>query len=184
MAGKITLKFCERASEKLKNLINESYIEGEEGLIDWSNPTVTRADSNDKPLQQLCDEHEIVIATDDSCESNKGLPIGTIRVEKSGTIGMLAVNKNYRQHGLGRKLINFAENYVKHDLKLSILRIELVYPKNEKNIFKVFLKKWYLSLGFVIVDERDCYEHPVYGEVFRKLLMTEAVFLSMEKNIH
>jgi predicted GNAT family N-acyltransferase len=47
-----------------------------------------------------------VLATD-----KNGLPVGTARINREGRIGRMAVLKNYRRQGIGRKMIPALMNY-------------------------------------------------------------------------
>jgi predicted GNAT family N-acyltransferase len=47
-----------------------------------------------------------VLATD-----KNGLPVGTARINRKGRIGRMAVLKNYRRQGIGRKMIQMLIDY-------------------------------------------------------------------------
>ena len=47
-----------------------------------------------------------VLATD-----KNGLPVGTARINREGRIGRMAVLKNYRRQGIGRKMIQALMDY-------------------------------------------------------------------------
>ncbi len=81
--------------------------------------------------------------------------------DDSVELNNLSVLPEYRHHGIGKKLINYAVNYSKNTLGVNKIKIGIV----EEN---TILKEWYKSLGFVHTGTRE-FEHLPFTVEFMEL---------------
>ncbi len=69
------------------------------------------------------------------------------RDEQTCEFGMLTADPNFRSIGIGRELVEFAENWGR-DTGFKQMRLELLTPRVGKNKSKEFLKVWYSRIGY------------------------------------
>jgi GNAT superfamily N-acetyltransferase len=129
--------------ERLTGLINAVYAIAEDGL--W----VSGAQRTSAPqLTQLIEAGELAVATLD------GELAGAVRVHAlsgdTGEFGMLAAVPELRGRGVGRALIDFAEDRSR-DRGLRTMRLELLVPLNWRHPSKEYLDRWYRRLGYRVV---------------------------------
>jgi ribosomal protein S18 acetylase RimI-like enzyme len=89
-------------------------------------------------------------------------PIGSVRVHKVSSsvadIGVLAVHRDARSLGLGRRLVSHAEAVAVAD-GAKVVRLELLFPMPpQTNEFKNHLRGWYESLGYKTVGKASIIE--------------------------
>lgn len=85
--------------------------------------------------------------------------IGCMRIQilpggdnKTGELGMFAVDPAYRGGGLGRDMVAFAESHCRSALGLETMRLELLVPRGHvEHAFKKRLQAWYERMGYVMV---------------------------------
>jgi ribosomal protein S18 acetylase RimI-like enzyme len=154
------------------DLINEVYRAGGEGL--WSG-VADRTTAEE--VSGLVRAGEIVVA-------RSGAEIvGTVRVQRldptTGELGFLAASSARQGSGIGRRLVEFAEQQARDD-GCTTMQLELLVPKEWTHPVKAFLNDWYLRLGYRVVRidvlEKD-YPHLV------PLLATPCDFLIYHKDL-
>ncbi|KAG5968898.1 hypothetical protein E4U58_001696 [Claviceps cyperi] len=67
-----------------------------------------------------------------------------------GNFGMLAVDPKYRGQGLGRAMIDFAENFCR-DKGCTAMQMELLVTTNFEHVVKSRMQEWYQRLGYRVV---------------------------------
>jgi GNAT superfamily N-acetyltransferase len=80
--------------------------------------------------------------------------------ELTAEFGMLVADPNYRGIGIGSELVKAAESWALNQNR-SVMRLEVLSPKNWEHPHKEFLKKWYTRIGYVL-DSVEPFEksHP------------------------
>lgn len=71
----------------------------------------------------------------------RGVAIGTARMSLEGNIGRMAVNKQYRQFGIGSSMLRFLISYARDNLDVSVLFLNSqlhAIPFYEKYHFKCY----------------------------------------------
>ena len=129
--------------QNLCDLINEAYREGEKGLWQVSYQRITINE-----LLHIIGKNELIVA------SINGNFVGAVKVKirddkYTGEFGMLCVNKEYRNAGLGGKLIDRVEEWALEN-HLTQLRLEILSPIVWQHPVKEFLKKWYQKKGYAL----------------------------------
>ncbi|KAI0158576.1 hypothetical protein BJ166DRAFT_498636 [Pestalotiopsis sp. NC0098] len=89
--------------------------------------------------------------------------IGCMRIQilpggenKTGELGMFAVDPAYRGGGLGRDMVAFAESHCRSALGLETMRLELLVPRGDvEHAFKKRLQAWYERMGYAMVQLGD-----------------------------
>lgn len=125
----------------IRDLVNDAFGYGEEGM--WKGET-TRTSVEE--LREKIKAEQLVIA-----EQGKFI-IGIILVHKTEDIdvaefSMLAVHSEFMQRGVGRQLVEYAENWAVSK-EMTTMRLELLAPADWQQASKEFLTKWYLRLGY------------------------------------
>ncbi|KAG6017778.1 hypothetical protein E4U54_003383 [Claviceps lovelessii] len=81
-------------------------------------------------------------------------PVGCLFVKQIsaqlGNFGMLAVESQYRGRGLGRAMIDFAENHCR-EKGCTAMQMELLVPTSFAHAVKLRMQDWYQRLGYRIV---------------------------------
>jgi GNAT superfamily N-acetyltransferase len=120
--------------ERLTELINAVYVVAQR----TSAPQLTR----------LIEAGEIAVATLD------GELAGAVRVhalaDDAAEFGMLAAVPELRGRGVGRALIDFAEDRSR-DRGLRAMRLELLVPLHWRHPSKEYLDRWYRRIGYRVV---------------------------------
>jgi GNAT superfamily N-acetyltransferase len=140
--------------ERITDLINVVYEAAEKGL--WQNGF--RRTTPDE-LASLVAAGQIATAT------REGEPVGAIHVEDleddAAIFGMLAADIEHRSIGVGRALVDFAEQESARN-GLTTMRLELLVPIGWDHPSKEFLKRWYGRRGYEVVrtgSMEDLYPH-------------------------
>jgi GNAT superfamily N-acetyltransferase len=139
---------------RLTGLINEVYRAAEDGL--WiDTPDRTSVDE----VAGLVRAGEIAVARLD------GEIIGTVRVQSldagTGEFGMLSAGPAFRGVGLGRELVQYAEQWAREQGHTR-MQLELLVPREWVHPSKDFLARWYSRLGYVITGKgsiEESYAH-------------------------
>jgi len=93
-------------------------------------------------------------------------------------LGMLAVAEHARRRGLGKALMDAAEEEARRQ-GCTRLQLQLLHPKTWEHPVKEFLKIWYASRGFAVVESLDFAGHfetakllagPVHFDLYEKPL--------------
>jgi GNAT superfamily N-acetyltransferase len=159
--------------DRLTGLINDVYATAESGL--WRNGAIrtTAAD-----LTREIRAREIAVAT------RNGDIVGSIRVHQvsddTGEFGILVAAPDQRGTGVGRALIDFAEQHCR-ERGLRAIRLELLVPRDWTHPSKEFLKAWYGRRGYELVRTTtmdDAHPH------LAPLLATPCVLEIREKALH
>lgn len=128
---------------ELAELINQAYTVAEKGL--WRDHY---GRTNTSELAALITAGEIAAArgADDRIA-------GAVRVQELGgglgEFGMLACAPEQRGSGLGRALVDFAEQWCAEQ-GAETVQLELLVPRGWAHPVKEFLRTWYLRLGYVL----------------------------------
>jgi GNAT superfamily N-acetyltransferase len=155
---------------RLTDLINDVYAVAEAGL--WRNGT-TRTTA--RQLTELIAAGEIAVATLD------GDLAGVVRVHPvsrdTGEFGMLAAVPEHRGQGVGRALVDFAEQHSREQ-GMRTMQLELLVPRTWRHPTKVYLDGWYRRIGYEVARTTSLDEH--YPEL-APLLATECDLLVYDK---
>lgn len=112
--------------------------------------------------------------------------VGTILLSKHDnnhySFGLLAVDFNYKGLGIGRKLIEVAEQRAR-DLGGVKMTLEILKPQNQVIPFKEQLANWYQRLGYHYLFTKSFIELKPNRVEKAKLLITPSVFDCYEKDL-
>lgn len=127
----------------LAELINDVYRVAEKGLWLADAQRTTAAE-----VAGLIRAEEIVVA-----RLGEQL-VGTVRVQRldadTGEFGQLAAAPAQRGLGIGRQLVDFAEQQSR-DRGCRAMQLELLVPREWTHPSKAFLAEWYGRLGYRVV---------------------------------
>jgi ribosomal protein S18 acetylase RimI-like enzyme len=144
-----------RLIERLTGLVNGVYVTAESGL--WREG-FTRTTPTE--FAELIAAGQVAVAT-----AADGDLVGCLRLRQIGDdtseFGMLVADPDRRGVGIGRALVDFAEQHSR-DRELRAIRLELLVPREWRHPNKEFLKAWYGRRGFRRIDIRrvdDTYPH-------------------------
>jgi ribosomal protein S18 acetylase RimI-like enzyme len=158
--------------DRLTELINTVYETAEAGL--WRNGATRTTASQ---LAQLIETGEMAVATVD------GEIAGAVRVhlvsDDTGEFGMLAAAPEHRGLGVGRALVQFAEQHSREQ-GMRAMQLELLVPRTWRHPSKVFLDGWYRRIGYEVVRTTSLDEN--YPEL-APLLATECDLLVYRKTL-
>ncbi|WP_240197238.1 GNAT family N-acetyltransferase [Nonomuraea lactucae] len=128
---------------ELTDLVNRVYAAAEEGL--WQDGA---ARTTEEGMSELIRAGEIAVAR------VNGRIVGSVRVQRlktgEGEFGQLATEPEHRGAGIGRRLVEFAEQWSR-DRGLTTMQLELLVPRGWKHPSKEFLNDWYTRIGYQIV---------------------------------
>jgi N-acetylglutamate synthase-like GNAT family acetyltransferase len=82
---------------------------------------------------------------------NEGEIIGCVHLEQKGNrchLGMLSVNVNYQDKGIGKKIMEHSEEYAKNEMKCSIMEMKVIGQRKE-------LIDFYIRRGYKITGESE-----------------------------
>ena len=122
----------------------------------------TRVRLTDKEFDLYCVKKEIFVAV------NSGNIVGCVRLarlrENEKELSLVVVSPQSRGQGIGRKLVDFALDLARTDGCQTVL-LDILAPANEPDPHREALKRWYSSLGFEFVKNRNFIEfHPAAKE--------------------
>jgi GNAT superfamily N-acetyltransferase len=157
--------------DRLAHLVNEVYSIAEAGL--WQQGTARTSSSE---LAALIDVGEIFMATD----RDRNL-VGCVQIRQisddAGEFGMLVAAPDRRSAGIGRGLVEHAEE-LGRERGLRTMQLELLVPREWQHPSKEFLRSWYGRIGYVVIEHRKVADtHPHLGP----LLATPCEFEVREK---
>jgi GNAT superfamily N-acetyltransferase len=166
-----------RLVDHLTSLINDVYAIAERGL--WREGA-TRTTASE--LAALIGAQQIAVATRD------GEIVGSVQLqdvaEDTSEFGMLVATPEQRGTGIGRALVEFAEQHSR-ERGLRVMQLELLLPRGWQHPTKEFLKGWYGRIGYRRVRTGsidDAHPHlapllatPCDLAVYEKPLQTHAV---------
>lgn len=127
----------------LTPLVNEVYAEAEKGL--WlAGATRTTVEE----MGELIEAGEIFVAR------RSGELAGCVGVRRlatgEGEFGLLVADPKQRGTGVGRDLVQFAEDKCRRD-GMTTMQLELLVPKDWTHPSKEFLAGWYTRIGYRVV---------------------------------
>lgn len=127
--------------DPLLALINRVYFEAEGFLFQPGTQRITA-----EPLKALLEKRIILLA------EVKNEIVGCIHLKQfdaqTAGFGLLVADTRYHGKGIGRALVNEAEQWaIKQGC--SIMQLELLCPKHSEPAQKTFLKTWYTRLGYI-----------------------------------
>jgi GNAT superfamily N-acetyltransferase len=152
----MTVDWAGRAElvDPLTALINDVYAVAELGL--WCEGA-TRTTATE--MAELIPAGEIAVATREEKVT------GSVRLHDiapgTSEFGMLVAAEDERGTGVGRVLVDFAEQHSR-ERGIRTMRLELLVPRCWKHPMKEFLKGWYGRRGYRRVrtaDMHDAYPH-------------------------
>lgn len=131
----------EETTNRLADLVNMVYGDAESDL--WKPNTSSRTSAPE--ITDHIKKRELLIARLD------GKIVGVCKIcnsaEGIGEFGMLAADPACRGVGIGRELVNGAENWAR-EAGYKTMRLELLTPCGGVNKTKEFLKVWYTRIGY------------------------------------
>jgi GNAT superfamily N-acetyltransferase len=158
--GQVTVGLLETAAsrdadlvEHRTGLVNDVYATAESGLWREGATRTTAAE-----VAELIRAEEIAVA------SRNGQIVGSVRIheisEDASEFGLLVAAPEERGTGVGRALLDYAEQYSRL-LGLRTIRLELLVPREWSHPSKEFLAAWYRRSGYgVIRTDRIDHNHP------------------------
>jgi GNAT superfamily N-acetyltransferase len=155
----------------LTTLVNRVYAVGEAGLWQAGAERVV-----DDEMAEMIRGAEIAVA-------RLGRQIvGSVHVSlledgRVGELGLLAADPAHRGVGVGRALVEFAED-LNRGRGAEILQLQLLVPTAWEHPVKRFLYDWYSRRGYVVVGRRPMIE--AYPDLDRSLA-TPCLLLTMQK---
>lgn len=137
--------------EQLADIVNRVYKEAEKGI--WSDGQV-RTDAAE--IKRLAEKEELAIAR------VNGEIAGCVRISQvdteTGEFGILAVDKSRQGAGVGRALVEFAEEAFRQ-AELSVMQIKVLTPQegtasfpSKANLIKWYTKQGYQETGIELID--------------------------------
>jgi GNAT superfamily N-acetyltransferase len=136
-----------RLVEQLTDLVNDVYVDAESGL--WSDGFMRTTESE---VAELIAAGQVAVAM-----TADGLIVGSMHLrqicEDTSEFGMLVADSGRRGEGIGRVLLDFAEQDSR-DRGLRAIQLELLVPRTWRHPNKEFLKSWYGRRGFRLVQIR------------------------------
>lgn len=134
-------------ANEIAGLVNRVYAEAEAGLwVDGAGRT-TEAE-----VAGLIDAGQIAVAR------SADRVVGAVRIQQLddglGEFGMLVAAPDQRGTGLGRDLVNFAEQWARSH-GLAGMQLELLVPRTWQHPVKEFLRGWYTRIGYQVVRTGD-----------------------------
>jgi GNAT superfamily N-acetyltransferase len=129
--------------DQLTRLINRVYMAAESGL--W------RAGAERTTASELAEE---IAAQEIAVASRGGDIVGSVRVHQvsddTSEFGILVAAPDQRGTGVGRALLDFAEQHSR-ERGMRAIRLELLVPRGWRHPSKEFLKAWYGRRGYRMV---------------------------------
>jgi GNAT superfamily N-acetyltransferase len=133
--------------ERLTDLINDVYATAESGL--WRDGA-TRTTASD--LAGLIACGQIAVAT-----TPDGQIVGSVHVHQvsddTSEVGTLVAAPDHRGTGIGRDLLDFAEEHSRKQ-GMRAIQLELLVPRNWRHPSKEFLRSWYSRRGYRLIGTR------------------------------
>lgn len=128
---------------RLAGLVNRVYAVAEDGL--WADGW---ARTSAPDMAGLVAAGEIAVARDGDLD---GDVVGIVRVHdldhEVGEFGMLATEPAHRGAGIGRDLVDFAEDRCRGQGR-NVMQLELLVPRGWVHPGKASLDAWYTRLGY------------------------------------
>lgn len=147
-------------AEKLEALVHQAYRSGK-ASVDWKNedylvqgPRITAAE-----LRSTIASADAAILLSEVITNRTAAPVGCVLIEKHGSeahIGLLSVSPQCQNSGLGRSLINAAENHARRNFNCSTAKMFVLSGRSE-------LLNWYKRLGYTETGETAPFPGPETG---------------------
>jgi GNAT superfamily N-acetyltransferase len=167
-----TMGRCSAAPERVAELVNTVYAVAEDGM--WHRGA-TRTSTAE--ITESAEANQIYVAR------LQDRIVGCVRVvQRPGRVaefGMLAADPQVRGAGIGRALVQFAENHAA-DTGNHLMQLEVIQPRDFSLPPKEFLTGWYTRMGYrgVRIDAPD----EVYPAL-TPLLKVPCVVVTYRKNL-
>lgn len=124
----------------IADLVNRVYLTAEEGL--WVQGA-TR--TNAAEIAGMVAARQIALARMD------GAIVGAVRIQRldasTGELGMLVADPVRRGAGIGRDLVDFAEELARREGR-TVMQLEVLVPREWTHPVKEFLHAWYTRIGY------------------------------------
>ena len=135
----------------LADLINAIYIDAEQGF--WKEGVFARCSITD--IQAYIRTGQLAIAwREGSSQSRPKDLAGCVRMqmldERTGEFGMLVCDPGRRGAGIGRGLVEFAEDWAREQ-GAAVMQLELLYPDGWEQAIKARMAVWYSAMGYKMV---------------------------------
>jgi len=140
---------CETTVSRVVQVVNEAYLDGEDGL--WNDGMFSRTDRLE--VQGLLKGQKLLLAVAGSKIAGS-LSIDVMAEDGVGEIGMLNVSRDFRRQGIALGLIAAAEAQCL-EKGCSRIRLHLLTPQQGTHPFKVMLDRWYTGLGYAKGNPQD-----------------------------
>lgn len=160
--------------DQIVSLVNHAY-RGDSGKIGWTTESDLlagiRTDS-ERISQSINLEDSIILvaAVDNRIEGCVHL---TKKNENTAYLGMLTVNVHKQASGLGRKILEESERFVRVEWKVKTVEMTVISVRKE-------LIEWYQRRGYVMTNERRPFPR---DEKFGSPLRGELEFVVLEKSL-
>jgi GNAT superfamily N-acetyltransferase len=157
--------------DRVTALVNGVYADAESGLWRDGTPRTTHDE-----MAGLIRTEQIVVAGEDEIA-------GSVRLrdvaDDASEFGLLAAAGEHRGAGVGRALLDFAEEKSR-SRGMRAMQLELLLPREWQHPSKEFLKDWYGRRGYRVIHTRSVEEtHPHLAP----LLATPCYFAVYEKQL-
>ncbi|KAI2466320.1 hypothetical protein F4781DRAFT_406033 [Annulohypoxylon bovei var. microspora] len=154
----ISLADDESFTAALADLVNAGYGEAEAGIF---KPGYLRTSASD--IAKFITAGDLVVASVTTPKSTSGrVPLGCISIKKlsenRAELGLFAVVIEQRGSGIGRDLMDWAEQWCLDNLGgpgVAIAQLDLLFPTHFAHPFKARLDTWYTKRGYRITGSRD-----------------------------
>lgn len=164
-------------SESISKLVNSVY-RGANSRFGWT----TEADllggqrtDVEKIQEILLDPYKTILIFQNQAHKNQIVACVLLeRQEKSAYLGMLSVDVNFQNLGLGRRLINAAKDFIVTEWQLGAIKITVIAQRLE-------LIQWYQRCGFIKTGDKESFplNDPRFGIPKRKDLYFEVLSLKV-----
>lgn len=145
--------------QDLTKLINNVYIEGESEF--WKGGKIDRCQPDEVRGLVGSGDQLAVAWRQGSSQTEVEDIAGCLKVhmvdEKTATFGILISAAAYREKGVGRKLVQFAEGWAKQHGAV-MMRMELLFANGWHHPLKTRLGEWYERAGYRLVRAIDMAE--------------------------
>ncbi|MBX9689747.1 MAG: GNAT family N-acetyltransferase [Candidatus Obscuribacterales bacterium] len=160
--------------DELEELVNLAY-RGGKASVSWKNehhlvqgPRISKAD-----LKHYISEKDSAIYL---CRNESRRILGAVHIEKHADqahIGMLSVDPDYQNYGIGKKLLLFAGDFAREKLNCREAKMFVFAGREE-------LLAWYQKMGYEATGETMPFFGPESG---LRALVENAHFVVVRKNL-
>lgn len=164
----------------LCRIINEVYTVAEDGIF---TPEYRRTNPAELKTFLLAQKLAIASRSATSPLSPPTNVVGCVRISRAtdtmGNFGTLVAVPESRGTGLGRQLVDFAEDYCR-GWGATVMQLELLVPMTFQHKLKVWVQAWYERLGYKVVRLEDfAHDYPALAP----MLLDETEYRIFEKKL-